>query len=335
VLTLDSLDPGSASLLQAKEVAAGSVVLSWSLISQNASVVNSYRIDQMDSSGANTSYTTNTPSSSSLFAVRALFTLVSQNTSNWSFSLNSLSSNLTYTWTVTAVLDNGVYSSPSDSVSVTSPGYPAPPTDVQIDANTALVTWSPPDRLGGSALQGYQLTMQVSNGSYVSVLLPANTTSFVIPSDAYNTTAATSEVSVKAVTLFSSSPRAYASTASASSTTNVTSNSSSSLSGGGIAAIVVVLLLCLICGVGWWYWRKRHRGGRIHQDKLAMLQSYAEKETYRGQYVADRNRLYNPSPGPTTPLQSSPASMSATTHGRNDRQGNLNRVRLDPILGSP
>lgn len=149
---------------------------------------------------------------------------------------------------------------------------------------------------------------------------------FAIPADSFNSTMADYAISVRTVTSFSSSPKAFASTASSSTTNTIVSTGSNGLSGGALAAAILVPLFMMLAFICWWFWNRRRRQSRIHDDKLTRLQSHAEKLTYRGQYVP-RPQFASP---PTKSHSQYPQNSSSPE--RQVLRSMPNRVRLDPIL---
>lgn len=185
----------------------------------------------------------------------------------------------------------------------------------------------------------HHLSLESNIGSFVTVMLPPNITIFSGPSSNLNMTLTDYQVSINSVALFSSSQPAYASSSSSTTFETPGTTTSKGLRGESLAAAIIIPLLLVIIACCWWYWTKlRHGHHKIHQDQLTVLQSHAEKQTVRGQYIL-RSQL--PQKSVTTiKTKSSQNSEKQFLEQDNIKQYNRsptiasNRIRLDPIISS-
>jgi Domain of unknown function (DUF4082)/Fibronectin type III domain/Bacterial Ig domain len=99
-------------------------------------------------------------------------------------TINGLSNNATYTFTVRASNSNGAgpASEPSNPVTPTALTAPAAPGNATASAATkeALVSWSAPSNEGGTLITGYTVTPYIGASAQTPVEVPESTTSIVI-----------------------------------------------------------------------------------------------------------------------------------------------------------
>jgi len=140
--------------------------------------------------------------------------------------------------------------SQSKSISLTSPGYPAPPEDVTFEANSSVVLWRHSSR-NLNAIKYYEVTMEASHGRNRTVLLPPNVTIYVVPDRTFDGTDGDHRISMRTIGFYANSRTVYARVKYLGSPEPRHAEPDS---GTPYLVIRILLILLIVGGAIWWHW---------------------------------------------------------------------------------